>query len=69
MTPRSCGGCRYWNPDGTRQTGECRIHPPVVHPLRPSDGVWPETAAGDWCGQHAYTDAAATAAWREGLRS
>lgn len=48
----ACGGCRFWDRDDDEggAVGWCRRHAPRPHAgthLRP----WPDTVAGDWCGE------------------
>jgi DNA-directed RNA polymerase alpha subunit len=55
-----CDGCRFWGGfSGGAAVGECRRYPPRLDQDRLADpnddgrfrGVWPETEAGDWCGE------------------
>jgi hypothetical protein len=41
----NCDSCEFWEGKGDR--GLCRINPPVADST--GKGVWPETAADDWC--------------------
>jgi hypothetical protein len=56
---QSCRCCRFWRrgPVDTRQPdwGECRRMPPTLPPIEQEKlmhvGIWPHTAADDWCGE------------------
>jgi len=57
MRQENCCTCRFWDP-GNSTRGLCRRNAPRAHmgPIGSEVAVqalWPETAAGDWCGQHA----------------
>ncbi|MEK6238461.1 MAG: hypothetical protein N2C14_27400 [Planctomycetales bacterium] len=56
-----CDRCRFWETDGQRlNKGKCRRYAPGFHPhqtvyefggMDPSEGIWPETEEGEWCGE------------------
>ncbi len=48
-----CGTCDWWDGDDSSRHGACRRHPP--HPITPTLAAWPETEAGDWCGDYTAT--------------
>jgi len=55
MTEPTCYECRYWDkvtsyPD-KRNSGLCRIHPPVRNDTDHDDWGWPVTYDEDWCGK------------------
>nr|WP_185961511.1 DNA-directed RNA polymerase subunit alpha C-terminal domain-containing protein [Telmatospirillum sp. J64-1] len=48
-----CASCRFWVAEGSGQKathGLCRRHSPVIGRLGGRVWSWPETSAGDWCG-------------------
>jgi len=52
---RTCYECRYWDkvtsyPD-KRNSGLCRIYPPVRNDTDHDDWGWPVTYDEDWCGR------------------
>lgn len=69
MSNPTCKTCRWWDDLGTiddcgNAFGECHARPPTVlvngqrttgtgSPFNVLDTVWPETAEGDFCGEHA----------------
>jgi hypothetical protein len=65
-----CSNCRYWEPTGPADRGECRREPPVID-LELSraavvdyldEGHWPMTRAGEWCGEFRAGDPKGTPA-------
>jgi hypothetical protein len=55
MSEPTCYECRYWDkvtsyPD-KRNSGLCRIHPPVRNDTDNDDWGWPVTYDEDWCGE------------------
>jgi hypothetical protein len=56
LLPDCCGGCRFWRPAyrSVALKAGCHIHGPTVMPFVGGDrsGVWPDTWANDWCGEH-----------------
>lgn len=61
----TCAKCRYWDPveNTDNGRGECRRLSPRWHPDAMYGGVeasWPQTIAGDWCGEYEYATQQAT---------
>jgi hypothetical protein len=54
-TYNDCGHCACWHVEiDTDEDGECRKHPPVIHPAAKRNDnlrVWPMTPAEDWCAE------------------
>lgn len=50
----SCASCPFWEGgvQGDPKHGLCRFHPPAAS--GDAEGVWPETVAHDYCGQHPH---------------
>jgi hypothetical protein len=53
-----CGTCRFWE-HAAGDTGECHRYPPSFSPAQAARGgfdLWagffPETEAGEWCGEY-----------------
>ena len=59
-----CSGCAFWDTSASKPTGEarpavwglCRVNPPITAPQVTSVAsmvttTWPQTLAGDWCGE------------------
>ena len=59
ITGQTCGTCRFWRQDAADARGpgwgQCRRMPPVMPAFEAEKlvhvGVWPHTAADDWCGE------------------
>jgi hypothetical protein len=56
---QACAACRFWRQTGADARsdgwGECRRMPPSLPQVEEDKllhvGVWPHTAAADWCGE------------------
>jgi len=60
MTRNGCSSCRYWDSVASSR-GLCRRNAPRSHMVAVGTDLsiearWPETVAGDWCGQHSAAD-------------
>ena len=57
--PQMCADCRFWRRGGPAgrdiDWGECRRMPPTLPQIDEDKllhvGLWPHTAADDWCGE------------------
>jgi hypothetical protein len=57
--PQACADCRFWRRGGANgrdeNWGECRRMPPTLPQVDDDKlihvGLWPHTAADDWCGE------------------
>lgn len=63
--PQMCAHCRFWRRGGPAgrdiDWGECRRMPPTLPQIDEEKllhvGLWPHTAADDWCGEWDATPA------------
>lgn len=56
-----CENCAYWKSNSSLEdgalAGHCHFNPPQVVVRTHTSSYWPQTVAGDWCGQHSALQA------------